>query len=78
MSRKQQNNKENKPPKPPLYNYARYTGIGFQMAATIALGVFGGLQIDKWLELRFPVFTLILSLLSVGIAIYQAIKDFLK
>jgi len=49
-----------------------------QMAVIIFLGVFGGMKIDRWLKLEIPVFTLILSLSSVTLAIYIAIKDFLK
>jgi hypothetical protein len=53
--------------------------MGFQMAATIGLGVFGGIKLDEWLGLKkFPVFTIVLSLASVFIAIYLVIKDFLK
>ena len=60
-----------------LDSYARYSSIGFQMLAIILLGVFGGVKIDQWLKLGAPVFTVILSLLSVILAIYYAVKDFL-
>jgi ATP synthase protein I len=61
-----------------LFNYGRYSGMAFQMLAIILLGVFGGVKLDKCLGLSFPVFTLILSILSVGLAIYQAIRELLK
>lgn len=61
-----------------LDNYARYSSIGFQMLAIILLGVFGGVKLDQWLHLKFPVFTVTLSILSVALAIYYAVKDFLK
>jgi len=48
------------------------------MLAIIGLGVYGGVQLDKWLALRFPVFTVVLSIFSVIIAMYFAIKDLLK
>jgi hypothetical protein len=48
------------------------------MIAIILIGVFGGVKLDEWLELTFPVFTVILSILSVFLAIYYAIKDFIK
>lgn len=48
------------------------------MAAIIIGGVFGGIQLDKWLQLKFPIFTLILTLLSVFLAIYYFIKDIIK
>jgi F0F1-type ATP synthase assembly protein I len=61
-----------------LSNYARYSGLAFQMVAIILIGVFGGIKLDKWLNLKFPVFTVVLSLLGTGIALYTGIKDFLK
>lgn len=44
----------------------------------IAGGTYGGFRLDKYLDWGFPVFTLVLSLLSVGIAIWYAVKDLLK
>ncbi|MBK6835882.1 MAG: AtpZ/AtpI family protein [Bacteroidetes bacterium] len=52
--------------------------MAFQMGAIITIGVFGGKKLDSWLELKTPIFTLILSLVSVTAAIYVSIKDFLK
>ena len=48
------------------------------MAAIITGGVFGGIQLDKWLGLKFPIFTLVLTLFSVFMSIYYFIKDVLK
>jgi len=56
----------------------RYATMGTQMLVIMALGVFGGYSLDKWLGLKFPVFTIVLSLTSVAAAIYLSIKDFLK
>jgi hypothetical protein len=64
--------------RPPLESYARYSGLAFQMFAIIGLGIFGGVKLDQWLNLRFPVFTVLLSILSVSAAIYTAVKDLLK
>ncbi len=66
------------PKKKPLFSYARYSGIAVQMLVIILAGVFGGRQLDTWLDLAFPVFTLIFSFLSVSIAIYFVIRDLLK
>ena len=49
-----------------------------QMLVIIFAGVFGGMELDKWLKLKFPVFTVILSVLSVFAAIYLVIKDLIK
>jgi len=56
----------------------KYAAMGTQMLVIIGLGVFGGYKLDKWPDNKIPVFTLSLSLLSVGAAIYLSIKDFLK
>lgn len=61
-----------------LSNYAKYSSLAFQMVAIILIGVFGGIKLDRWLELRFPVFTVVLSLLATGLAVYYGIKDFLR
>jgi len=69
----------NKKKQPPLTNYAKYAGMGFQMAAIIGLGTFAGIKLDQFLDLkRIPVFTLLFALLSVFGSIYFFIKDFLK
>lgn len=67
-----------KKPGQPLYNYARYTGIAFQMAAVIGLAVLGGIKLDEWIPTGFPLFTLLMCLISVPLSIYLAIKDFIK
>lgn len=65
-------------PKKSFDNYIKYSNIAFQMAAIIGLGVFGGVKIDQYLGWKFPVFTLVLTLFSLSIAIYISIRDFLK
>ncbi|MDQ3046656.1 MAG: AtpZ/AtpI family protein [Bacteroidota bacterium] len=56
----------------------KYSAMGFQMAVIIGGGVYGGIKLDEWLKLKFPVFTLLLTLLSVFLAIYYFIRDILK
>jgi uncharacterized ion transporter superfamily protein YfcC len=52
--------------------------MGIKMAAIMGVGTYAGIQTDKWLQLKFPIFTLIFSLSSVFLAIYYFIKDFIK
>jgi len=59
-------------------SYARYSTIAVQMLVIILIGVFGGIELDKLIKLEFPVFTVVLSVLSVIIAIYYVIKDLIK
>ncbi len=61
-----------------LNDYAKYSGIAFQMIAVIGLTVWGGIKLDKLAGFEKPVFTIILSLLGVFAAIYTAVKDFIK
>jgi hypothetical protein len=79
--KKQNNQLEPKPDKekrPPLESYARYSSLAFQMFAIIGLGIYGGYKLDQWLQIGFPVFTVLMSIISVAAAIYSAVKDFLK
>lgn len=61
--------------KKPLNDYARYSALGFQMAAVIFLFTWGGVKLDEYLHLKIPVFTLILSLSSVVLSLYYFLKD---
>lgn len=61
-----------------LNDFARYSGLVFQMAGIILLAVWGGIKLDKLAGFEKPVFTIILSLIGVFAAIYTAVKDFIK
>jgi hypothetical protein len=69
--------KDSEKKKQKLNNFAQYTSIAFQMMIIIAAGTFAGYKLDIWFGLKFPVFLIILSVASVGIAIYHSVKDFL-
>jgi len=71
-SKNQKNNQSN------LSNYAKYSTIAFQMIAIILVGVFGGIKLDQIVRLEFPVFTVVLTIVSVILSMYYAIKDLLK
>lgn len=61
-----------------LNDFARYSGMAFQMLAIILITTWGGIELDKLAKFHTPVFTIILSLLGVFAAIYTAVKDFIK
>jgi ATP synthase protein I len=61
-----------------LNNYAKYSGVGFQMIIIILAGTFGGIKLDKISSNKFPIFTLLLSFLSVLLAMYIVIKEFIS
>jgi F0F1-type ATP synthase assembly protein I len=64
-------------PKKQLDDFIRYSSLAFEMIVIMGIGVFAGVKIDHWLKLSFPVFTLVLMILSVIGAIYHAIRKFL-
>lgn len=49
--------------------------MGFQMIVIIGGGIWGGYLLDKWVNWKFPVFILLGSIISVGLAIYYFIRD---
>jgi ATP synthase protein I len=59
-------------------DFARYSGMAFQMIGIILVTVWVGVKLDKLTGWHTPVFTIVLSLLGVFAAIYTAIKDFIK
>ncbi len=73
--------KKNKPYskyKHSLKEYAKYSNIAFKMGAIIFLGAYGGFKLDEYFSVEKHIITLILTLLSVVLAMYVVIKDVLK
>jgi F0F1-type ATP synthase assembly protein I len=69
----------NKNNKNPLSEYAKYSSIAFQMMVIIFGAVFGGIKLDDWVtQMDFPLFTLLFSIIGIVLAIYIAIKDFIR
>ena len=62
----------------PLSAYAKYSGLGVQMALIIGGGCYGGYWLDNRYHNTTPIFTIILSLVSIAIAMYIVLKDFIK
>jgi F0F1-type ATP synthase assembly protein I len=61
-----------------IKDFARYSGLAFQMIGIILITTWGGVKLDKLTGWNTPVFTIVLSLLGVFAAIYTAVKDFIK
>lgn len=53
----------------------KYTGLAFQMMATLGVAVFAGYKIDQWTGWSFPFFLIILSLIALVLILRQIIKD---
>jgi len=58
-----------------LNAYAKFSGVPFQMIAIIGLGTYGGVKLDEKYPNEHSLFTIILSLTSVAIAMYYVIKQ---
>lgn len=52
----------------------KYTGMASKMGVIIGLGVYGGIKLDERSSREFPLWTLVLSLVSVVLAVYQVIR----
>ena len=78
MKKKPKSKKNQKNNLSNLSNYAKYSTIAFQMIAIILVGVFGGIKLDQIVRIEFPVFTVVLTIVSVIFSMYYAIKDLLK
>ena len=70
--------KKEKQPSKPLNAYAKYSSLGIQMAVIIGGGCYGGYKLDEYYKNTNSVFTIIFSLLSIGLAMYVVIKDVIK
>ncbi|GAB3313882.1 hypothetical protein GCM10027299_01350 [Larkinella ripae] len=58
--------------------FVQYSSIGFQMLATIGLGVWGGIRLDEWQGNQKPIWTLVLSLFAIGSSLYLFIRSLPK
>jgi F0F1-type ATP synthase assembly protein I len=45
------------------------------MIAIVLIGTYGGMKLDEWVPNSYSVFTIICSLLSVGMAMYYVIRQ---
>jgi F0F1-type ATP synthase assembly protein I len=72
-----QKQKQN-PKQSQLNSYLKYSGLAFQMIGVIGLAVWAGWELDQYLGLRFPVFLIVLSLMSVTASIILIIKSLPK
>ena len=59
-------------------NFIRYSGLGFEMMAIIAIFTFLGYKIDQWMGNEFKGFTFGLMIFSVIIATIYGIRNLLK
>lgn len=56
-------------------NFIKYTGVGFQMLATIGLFTYAGYKIDNYRPDGKPLFVALLGVLGVIISLYQVVRQ---
>jgi F0F1-type ATP synthase assembly protein I len=61
-----------------LNTFTRFSGMAFQIAAPIILGVLAGGSLDKHYPMKFPVYTTVLTIAGVFLGIYIVIRSVLK
>lgn len=71
-------NSDDKQPKKLATNFAKYTGIAFQMLATIGLLSFIGYKIDEQKNNSKLIFTAIFGVLGVVISLVQVVRSLNK
>ncbi|MGF1636175.1 MAG: AtpZ/AtpI family protein [Cyclobacteriaceae bacterium] len=59
-------------------DYAKYSGLAFQMAGLIFLGYWLGDKLDDLTDSKFPLFKIILMLLFTFASLYSLIKSLPK
>jgi ATP synthase protein I len=57
-------------------NYIKYSGLGFQILVTVLIGVFAGQWLDKHFHVKNNLFTILLSLIMIIVAMIQVIIKF--
>ena len=69
-------NKSEKKPKKSLPNaLVKYSGMSTKIALAILAGVYGGKYLDEYWGLETPIFTLLLSMVGLSLALYIIIRD---
>ena len=59
-------------------NFAKYTGVAFQMLGTIGIMTFIGYKIDENRASEIPIFTAVFGLVGVIISLIQIIRSLTK
>ena len=61
-----------------LNSYATISSLILQLVALIVLGGWGGKELDRWLHLSFPLFTLLFILVTACLGFYYLVRTMLK
>lgn len=58
--------------------YLKYSGMAVQMIGILVVAAFGGIKLDDYLGMKYPVFTIILMLGGVIAAMYLVVSSVMK
>jgi F0F1-type ATP synthase assembly protein I len=58
--------------------FFKYSNMALQMGLIIGLFVWGGTKLDSYFQNKTAVFTIVLSLLGITLAMYLVLKDLIK
>jgi F0F1-type ATP synthase assembly protein I len=61
-----------------LKEYAKYSSLILQMIVIVALGIWGGTALDKFLNMKGPVFTISLTIFTSFVAVFHLFRTLLK
>ena len=65
--------------KPSQFNsYLKYSGLAVQMVVTIGVAAWLGYLLDKYLELKFPLFTVLLTMGTFAGVMFQLYRSINK
>lgn len=56
----------------------KYSGLGLQMLVTLGVGAWLGLKLDKYLELKYPVFLITFVFVLFGGVMFQLYRTLNK
>ena len=58
--------------------YLKYSGLAFQLLATVGLAAWGGIKLDEYFDNRFPFVTLLLVVLALVGSMFLLIRQLPK
>jgi len=71
--------KSSQPPQKNRNNaYLKYSGLAFQLAAVVGIGLFTGRWIDSKMQMEKPIFTMLLVMLFFALFLYKLNDDLKK
>lgn len=66
---------DKKQPKKSANDYMKYSGLAFQLGATIAIGAFVGYKLDQWAGFEQQYLTILFVMIFAFAGLYVALKD---